>query len=67
MDVDTEVHNTKVKDLDADVDSNKSEGVLKAKTTLQKPGSHIDAEEKYAPFVPSSFDRTETFTRYFLS
>ncbi|KAF9275442.1 hypothetical protein BGZ68_010780 [Mortierella alpina] len=46
MDVDTEVHNTKVKDLDADVDSNKSEGVLKAKTTLQKPGSHIDAEEK---------------------
>ncbi|KAF9960473.1 hypothetical protein BGZ72_006855 [Mortierella alpina] len=46
MDVDMEVHNTKVKDPEADIDASKPDGVSKAKTTSQKPGSHIDAEEK---------------------
>ncbi|KAG9325242.1 hypothetical protein KVV02_004182 [Mortierella alpina] len=45
MDVDMEVRNTKVMDLDADIDSSKPDGVLKAKTNSQKPSSHIDAEE----------------------
>ncbi|CAO3575100.1 unnamed protein product [Mortierella alpina] len=46
VDVDIDVHNTKLKDLDVDIDSSKSDGILKAKTSSQKPGSHIDAEEK---------------------
>ncbi|KAF9968613.1 hypothetical protein BGZ70_001349 [Mortierella alpina] len=46
MDVDMDVHNTKPKDLDVDIDSGKPDSILKAKTSSQKPGSHIDAEEK---------------------
>ena len=46
MDVDMDIHNTKLKDLDVDIDLNKSDGILKAKISSQKPGSHIDAEEK---------------------
>ena len=46
MDVDMDVHNTKVKDPEANIDASKPDGVSKAKATSQKPGSHIDAEEK---------------------
>ncbi|KAF9561201.1 hypothetical protein EC968_005828 [Mortierella alpina] len=46
MDVDMDVYNTKVKDFDVDTDSSKADGILPAKTSSQKPGSQIDAEEK---------------------